>query len=40
MMEVADKYAGGRLISILEGGYSLDGLCSAVYAHSHALSGM
>jgi acetoin utilization deacetylase AcuC-like enzyme len=39
MMEIADKYAGGRLISVLEGGYNLDGLRKAVYAHSHTLFG-
>ncbi|MDE3196009.1 MAG: histone deacetylase [Acidobacteriota bacterium] len=39
MMEVADKHAGGRLVSVLEGGYDLDGLSRAVGAHTHALSG-
>ncbi len=38
MLEIADKHAGGRLISVLEGGYNLDGLTSAVGAHSHALA--
>jgi acetoin utilization deacetylase AcuC-like enzyme len=38
MLEIADKYSGGRLISVLEGGYNLDGLKQAVYAHSHALA--
>jgi len=37
MMEIADQYASGRLISILEGGYNLDGLEKAVYAHTHSL---
>jgi acetoin utilization deacetylase AcuC-like enzyme len=38
MLELADKYAGGRLISVLEGGYNLSGLSSAVGAHTHALA--
>ncbi len=40
MMEIAAKYAGGRLISVLEGGYNLDGLRSAVSAHANSLFGM
>ncbi len=35
--EIADKYAGGRLLSVLEGGYSLTGLASAVRSHVEAL---
>jgi acetoin utilization deacetylase AcuC-like enzyme len=38
MMEVADKHARGRVISVLEGGYNLDGLTRAVNAHAHALA--
>jgi acetoin utilization deacetylase AcuC-like enzyme len=38
MLEIADKHSGGRLISVLEGGYNLAGLSSAVRAHSHALA--
>lgn len=38
MRGIADKFAKGRLISILEGGYNLDGLTKAVSAHAHALS--
>ncbi|MDQ1472047.1 MAG: hypothetical protein QOJ99_3527 [Bryobacterales bacterium] len=37
MLEIADKHAGGRLISVLEGGYNLDGLTKAVAAHTGAL---
>jgi len=37
MREIADQYAGGRLLSVLEGGYSLTGLASAVRAHAEAL---
>ena len=33
MMDIADKHAGGRLVSVLEGGYSLEGLSKAVGAH-------
>ena len=38
MLEIADKHAEGRLISVLEGGYNLGGLTAAVRAHSHALA--
>lgn len=38
MMEIAQKYAGSRLVSVLEGGYDLDGLAQAVSAHAHALA--
>jgi acetoin utilization deacetylase AcuC-like enzyme len=37
LMELADKHAAGRLVSVLEGGYNLAGLTSAVAAHSTAL---
>lgn len=37
MLEIADKHAGGRLISVLEGGYNLTGLTQAVASHSSAL---
>lgn len=33
MLGIADRYAGGRLVSVLEGGYSGEGLASAVGAH-------
>ena len=38
MLEIAHKHAGGRLISVLEGGYDLNGLSRAVHAHAQALS--
>src|SRR5580704_5898768 len=38
LQEVADEHCAGRLISILEGGYNLDGLTRAVAAHTTALS--
>jgi acetoin utilization deacetylase AcuC-like enzyme len=37
MLEVADKHAGGRLVSVLEGGYNLAGLTRAVSAHTQSL---
>ena len=37
MQEVADKHAQGRLVSVLEGGYSLTGLAAAVQSHVSAL---
>jgi acetoin utilization deacetylase AcuC-like enzyme len=39
VMGIADQYAGGRVVSLLEGGYSLDGLASAAVAHVTALGG-
>ena len=38
VMGIADRHAGSRAISVLEGGYSLDGLASAAVAHVGALS--
>jgi acetoin utilization deacetylase AcuC-like enzyme len=37
VMEIADRFAGGRVVSVLEGGYALDGLASATAAHVNAL---
>jgi acetoin utilization deacetylase AcuC-like enzyme len=37
MREIADKHSGGRLVSVLEGGYSLEGLAAGVRAHVQAL---
>jgi len=39
MLEIAETNAGGRLISVLEGGYSLDGLASAAARHVGTLCG-
>ena len=39
LREIADKYAKGRVVSVLEGGYSLSGLASATRAHVEALAG-
>jgi acetoin utilization deacetylase AcuC-like enzyme len=37
VMDVASNYAEGRVVSVLEGGYSLEGLGKAVAAHVRAL---
>lgn len=37
MMQMAAKYAHGRLVSVLEGGYNLHGLASATCAHVREL---
>jgi acetoin utilization deacetylase AcuC-like enzyme len=39
VMEIAARHAGGRVVSVLEGGYDLDGLASASAAHVEALCG-
>ncbi len=38
MLEIAAKHAGGRLLSVLEGGYNLSGIASASVAHVRALT--
>ena len=38
LREVADQHCGGRLMSVLEGGYSLEGLTRGVGAHVRALA--
>lgn len=37
LMELADKRSGGRVVSVLEGGYDLQGLAGSVAAHVTAL---
>ena len=37
---VADKYAGGRMVSVLEGGYNLSALARSVVAHIKVLGGL
>lgn len=39
VMELADHYAKGRVVSILEGGYNLEGLACAAAAHVQTLLG-
>ena len=38
MLEIAGQHAGGRLVSVLEGGYNLSGLGSGATAHVTALA--
>ena len=33
LMDIADRHCGGRLVSVLEGGYDLEGLARSVAAH-------
>lgn len=40
MLTIAEKYAKGRLVSLLEGGYSLNGLGAGVKAHVQELVGL
>jgi acetoin utilization deacetylase AcuC-like enzyme len=37
LMEMADKHAGGRIVSLLEGGYDLDALARSTAVHVRAL---
>jgi len=37
LMELADRHANGRVVSLLEGGYDLEGLSKSVAAHVTAL---
>jgi acetoin utilization deacetylase AcuC-like enzyme len=39
LMDIADASAGGRIVSVLEGGYDLQGLKESVAAHVTALMG-
>ncbi len=39
LMDLADRTAGGRVVSMLEGGYDLQGLSESVAAHVTALMG-
>jgi acetoin utilization deacetylase AcuC-like enzyme len=38
-MDLADQSAGNRVVSVLEGGYDLQGLKESVAAHVTALMG-
>ena len=33
LLDIAERHAGGRLVSVLEGGYNTAGLAAAVAAH-------
>ena len=37
LMEIADATAAGRVVSVLEGGYDLEGLANSAAAHVTAL---
>ncbi len=37
LLEVADQFCAGRVVSVLEGGYDLQGLAGSVGVHVHAL---
>ncbi|PPQ28269.1 histone deacetylase family protein [Rhodopila globiformis] len=37
LLEVADRHCGGRLVSVLEGGYDLNALAASVAAHVRSL---
>jgi acetoin utilization deacetylase AcuC-like enzyme len=37
LMDLADRFAGGRIVSLLEGGYDLTGLAASAAAHVGAL---
>ncbi|MGB6175409.1 MAG: histone deacetylase family protein [Methylocella sp.] len=39
LMEIAERHAQGRIVSVLEGGYHLDGLARSAAAHVAALMG-
>ena len=36
-MQIADQHCGGRLVSLLEGGYNVDGTARAATAHVETL---
>jgi len=40
LMDIADRRSGGRLVSVLEGGYDLEGLARSAAAHVMMLMGM
>ncbi|MGH6858061.1 MAG: histone deacetylase family protein [Methylocella sp.] len=39
LMEIAERHANGRIVSVLEGGYDLEGLARSAAAHVAALMG-
>ena len=39
LLDIAGRHCGGRLVSLLEGGYDLEGLAGSVTAHVDALMG-
>ena len=39
-MQIADKHCDGRVVSLLEGGYNLQGIADGVTAHMKTLLGV
>jgi acetoin utilization deacetylase AcuC-like enzyme len=39
LMDIADRHCGGRIVSLMEGGYDLEGLARSAAAHVAALMG-
>ena len=39
LIDLAERHAGGRIVSLLEGGYDLEGLARSVEKHLEALMG-
>ena len=39
-MDIADKRCGGRIVSVLEGGYDLEALARSAAAHVMVLMGI
>jgi acetoin utilization deacetylase AcuC-like enzyme len=40
LMDIADCYCAGRIISVLEGGYNLNALAASVAIHVETLMGV
>jgi acetoin utilization deacetylase AcuC-like enzyme len=40
LMDIADYYCGGKIISVLEGGYNLNALAASVAVHVKTLMGI
>ncbi|GAA5263888.1 hypothetical protein ACOSOMT5_P0308 [Acidiphilium sp. MT5] len=40
LVAVAERHCGGRVVSLLEGGYDLDALAAGVVVHVRALMGV
>ena len=39
LLKIADRHCGGKVVSVLEGGYDLDALAASVAAHVRVLMG-
>jgi acetoin utilization deacetylase AcuC-like enzyme len=40
MKDIAERHAGGRMVSMLEGGYALSALARSVVQHLRVLAGV